>query len=90
MYVDASICGSTENVHALLAAKQSQKVIPLVASKKTVNNITKWNQVQEELSTGIAPTPAPVPSVVVPVAIKEVRSMRCLNAAVNKSNHRGR
>jgi len=34
---------------AVVAAK---KVAPLIASKKTANNITKWNQVQEVLSTG--------------------------------------
>lgn len=30
----------------------AKKVAPLIASKKTANNITKWNQVQEVLSTG--------------------------------------
>jgi RNA-binding protein 5/10 len=41
MYIDGSC--------AVAAAK---KVAPLIASKKTANNITKWNQVQEVLSTG--------------------------------------
>ncbi|KAF8168722.1 hypothetical protein BJ912DRAFT_1001311 [Pholiota molesta] len=31
-----------------------KKVAPLIASKKTVNNINKWNQVQEELSHDVA------------------------------------
>ncbi|KAF9451221.1 hypothetical protein P691DRAFT_797096 [Macrolepiota fuliginosa MF-IS2] len=31
-------------------AHQVKKVAPLIASKKTVNNIHKWNQVQEELA----------------------------------------
>ncbi|KAG6334939.1 hypothetical protein ID866_4156 [Astraeus odoratus] len=30
----------------------AKKVPPLIASKKTVNNIQKWNQVQEELKEG--------------------------------------
>ncbi|EGO21762.1 hypothetical protein SERLADRAFT_474611 [Serpula lacrymans var. lacrymans S7.9] len=30
-------------------AAAAKKVAPLIASKKTVNNINKWNQVQEEL-----------------------------------------
>ncbi|KAI0060898.1 hypothetical protein BV25DRAFT_913931 [Artomyces pyxidatus] len=30
----------------------AKKVAPMIASKKTVNNINKWNQVQEELHTG--------------------------------------
>jgi len=41
VYIDGSC--------AVAAAK---KVAPLIASKKTANNITKWNQVQEVLSTG--------------------------------------
>ncbi|KAI0811192.1 hypothetical protein BC629DRAFT_1479565 [Irpex lacteus] len=41
----------------------AKKVAPMVASKKTANNISKWNQVQEELKEGVAPAaiPAPVP-----------------------------
>ncbi|KAE9406483.1 hypothetical protein BT96DRAFT_1055206 [Gymnopus androsaceus JB14] len=31
----------------------SKGVAPLIASKKTINNINKWNQVQEELSSNI-------------------------------------
>ncbi|KAH9967845.1 hypothetical protein BC827DRAFT_1168542 [Russula dissimulans] len=34
----------------------AKKVAPLIASKKTANNITKWNQVQEVLSTGQSTT----------------------------------
>ncbi|KAI0050018.1 hypothetical protein FA95DRAFT_1514751 [Auriscalpium vulgare] len=33
----------------------SRKVAPMIASKKTANNISKWNQVQEEMHVG-APT----------------------------------
>ena len=45
---------------------------------QTVNNITKWNQVQEELSTGIAPAPAPAPVAVAvaPAASKVVAKER--------------
>ncbi|KAG7092216.1 hypothetical protein E1B28_008583 [Marasmius oreades] len=49
----------------LAAAKN---VAPLIASKKTVNNINKWNQVQEELSSTLSPSttpkenPIPVPT----------------------------
>ncbi|THU99378.1 hypothetical protein K435DRAFT_963448 [Dendrothele bispora CBS 962.96] len=40
-------------------AAASKKVAPLIASKKTVSNITKWNQVQEELSSSsTVPTPS--------------------------------
>ncbi|KAI6150873.1 hypothetical protein BKA82DRAFT_4120862 [Pisolithus tinctorius] len=39
----------------VIAAK---KVAPMIASKKTVNNIQKWNQVQEELKEGLAPQPS--------------------------------
>ncbi|KAL1752936.1 hypothetical protein FB107DRAFT_292751 [Schizophyllum commune] len=40
----------------------ARKVAPLAASRKIANNITKWNQVQEELTgtTGAMPTFAPV------------------------------
>ncbi|KAH7889808.1 hypothetical protein F5I97DRAFT_1847493 [Phlebopus sp. FC_14] len=37
----------------------AKKVVPLIASRKTVNNIQKWNQVQEELKESIH-TEAPV------------------------------
>ncbi|KIK63865.1 hypothetical protein GYMLUDRAFT_95422 [Collybiopsis luxurians FD-317 M1] len=43
---DSLAVGSTVN--------NPKGVAPLIASKKTINNITKWNQVQEELS-GNAP-----------------------------------
>jgi len=33
-----------------------KKVAPLIASKKTVNNINKWNQVQEELTQSNPPS----------------------------------
>ncbi|KAF7338512.1 hypothetical protein MVEN_02077300 [Mycena venus] len=41
-------------------APTGKKVAPLIASKKTVNNINKWNQVQEELTndTSIVPPSA--------------------------------
>ncbi|KAI0928096.1 hypothetical protein AcV5_005779 [Taiwanofungus camphoratus] len=52
----------------------AKKVAPLIASKKIVNNINKWNQVQEVLSQDVAtssttetPAAAP-PSVPAPVA----------------------
>ncbi|EAU88125.2 hypothetical protein CC1G_03797 [Coprinopsis cinerea okayama7 len=35
-----------------------KRVAPLISSKKTVNNINKWNQVQEELHTDPDATPA--------------------------------
>lgn len=34
-----------------LKVTATKKVAPMIASKKTANNISKWNQVQEELST---------------------------------------
>jgi RNA-binding protein 5/10 len=37
----------------------AKKVAPLIASKKTANNITKWNQVQEVLSTGLPTSSTP-------------------------------
>ncbi|KAI0255384.1 hypothetical protein BJV78DRAFT_1358937 [Lactifluus subvellereus] len=37
----------------------AKKVAPLIASKKTANNITKWNQVQEVLSTGHSTSSTP-------------------------------
>ncbi|KAF8163019.1 hypothetical protein B0H34DRAFT_693746 [Crassisporium funariophilum] len=33
-----------------------KRVAPLIASKKTVNNINKWNQVQEDLAHDITPS----------------------------------
>ncbi|THH32967.1 hypothetical protein EUX98_g1229 [Antrodiella citrinella] len=54
-----------------------KKVAPMVASKKTVNNISKWNQVQEELRDGTVPQTAPVkvtetiqPEAAAPVEVK--------------------
>jgi len=41
--------------HAVAATK---KVPPLIASKKTANNINKWNQVQEELNSDALPPAA--------------------------------
>ncbi|KAJ7109123.1 hypothetical protein C8R44DRAFT_276470 [Mycena epipterygia] len=52
-------------------APTGKKVAPLIASKKTVSNINKWNQVQEELtndtsvalpSSALAPSKKPGPS----------------------------
>ncbi|KAL4259142.1 hypothetical protein AB1N83_007962 [Pleurotus pulmonarius] len=37
----------------LTKAEAAKKVAPLIASKKTVNNINKWNQVQEELTQSL-------------------------------------
>ncbi|KAF9476607.1 hypothetical protein BDN70DRAFT_882223 [Pholiota conissans] len=45
-----------------------KKVAPLISSKKTVNNINKWNQVQEELSHDSAAATAPVKELQTPVA----------------------
>ncbi|KAK7038013.1 hypothetical protein R3P38DRAFT_2903934 [Favolaschia claudopus] len=42
---------------------KGKKVAPLLASKKTANNINKWNQVQEELTNSAA---APPPSALAP------------------------
>lgn len=36
----------------------AKKVPPMIASKKTVNNIQKWNQVQEELKEGLTSQPS--------------------------------
>lgn len=52
--VDEIFSNTEENKVA--AAK---KVPPLIASKKTANNINKWNQVQEELTHDVAPVLAP-------------------------------
>ncbi|KAI0792912.1 hypothetical protein C8Q75DRAFT_751903 [Abortiporus biennis] len=50
-----------------------KKVAPMVTSKKTVNNINKWNQVQEELRDGtdnIATPPVVVATpIIAPVAV---------------------
>jgi len=46
------ISSNTEE-NKLVAAK---KVPPLIASKKTVNNINKWNQVQGELANSLDPS----------------------------------
>ncbi|KAI9508851.1 hypothetical protein F5148DRAFT_979244 [Russula earlei] len=45
----------------------AKKVAPLIASKKTANNISKWNQVQEVLSTG-HPTSS-TPEVIAPIKV---------------------
>jgi len=45
--------------HAVAATK---KVPPLIASKKTANNINKWNQVQEELNNDTIPATAVAPA----------------------------
>ncbi|EIW85284.1 hypothetical protein CONPUDRAFT_118030 [Coniophora puteana RWD-64-598 SS2] len=37
----------------------AKRVGPMIASKKTVNNIQKWNQVKEELKEDIGARPAP-------------------------------
>ncbi|KDQ59414.1 hypothetical protein JAAARDRAFT_56428 [Jaapia argillacea MUCL 33604] len=38
----------------------AKKVPPMITSKKTFNNINKWNQVQEELSHNVSTNQAPV------------------------------
>ncbi|KAF9533342.1 hypothetical protein CPB83DRAFT_757713 [Crepidotus variabilis] len=63
-------------MYVWLTALIVKKVAPLIASKKTANNITKWNQVQEELShdssTVDRPPPASAATVVVPTPPKLV------------------
>jgi hypothetical protein len=53
-------------------ATAAKKVAPLIASKKTANNIQKWNQVQEELKEG----PASVPRIQIEVSNTEATSVR--------------
>ncbi|GJF00770.1 RNA-binding protein [Phanerochaete sordida] len=52
-----------------------KSVAPMVASKKTANNITKWNQVQEELKEGHEPVAGPsiAPVVVAPPTVVPVK-----------------
>jgi len=53
----------------------SKMVAPLITSKKTVSNIQKWNQVQEELKDGPnAHAPAHPPAVVTPTVVSTVPS----------------
>ncbi|KAM5535561.1 hypothetical protein V8D89_010728 [Ganoderma adspersum] len=52
----------------------SKRVAPLIASKKTVNNINKWNQVQDVLHHD-APQEVPVPQVETPVSAAPVVSV---------------
>ncbi|KAI0702329.1 hypothetical protein BC835DRAFT_1321578 [Cytidiella melzeri] len=59
----------------------AKKVAPMVASKKTANNINKWNQVQEELKESVSavasavPAPVEAPQPVRPVVqVKEKSS----------------
>ncbi|KAJ3990048.1 hypothetical protein F5890DRAFT_1561312 [Lentinula detonsa] len=54
---DVSVAGGKLN--------SSKGVAPLIASKKTINNINKWNQVQEELS-GASSTNASSSTLVTP------------------------
>lgn len=55
------------------SAQQAQRVAPMIASRKVVNNITKWNQVKEELS-GVTPAAEnpPLSQPTASVAPKEV------------------
>ncbi|PPQ89061.1 hypothetical protein CVT25_006433 [Psilocybe cyanescens] len=53
-----------------------KKVAPLIASKKTANNINKWNQVQEELAHDI-PSPAQV-------TLKSSTTFKSIGAAPTK------
>jgi len=46
-------------INGSCAVAAAKKVAPLIASKKTANNITKWNQVQEVLSTGHSTSSTP-------------------------------
>lgn len=54
-----SVCMTEHNFDLSSLALVVKKVAPLIASKKTANNINKWNQVQEELAHDI-PSPAQV------------------------------
>ena len=57
----------------VLLAKQAFKVAPMIASKKTVNNISKWTKVQEELSGAPSEAQAPAASATPPApAVKKV------------------
>ncbi|KAL6307896.1 hypothetical protein BKA93DRAFT_766391 [Sparassis latifolia] len=51
--------GATEDPKVTTA----KKVAPLIASRKTANNITKWNQVQDVLSHDTDPRVPPTPAV---------------------------
>ncbi|KAI9433949.1 hypothetical protein H4582DRAFT_1983514 [Lactarius indigo] len=51
----------------------AKKVAPLIASKKTANNISKWNQVQEVLSTGHSTPSNPEVAVPAKVATSETK-----------------
>ncbi|KAI0781294.1 hypothetical protein BD413DRAFT_600684 [Trametes elegans] len=68
---DAGAAETTTTEDPKVAA--AKKVAPLIASKKTANNITKWNQVQDVLHHD-APqeVPAPVQPVEVPAPIVPV------------------
>jgi len=52
----------------------AKKVAPLIASKKTANNITKWNQVQEVLSTGQLTSTTPEVAAPTKVATSEAKT----------------
>jgi len=60
-----------------LKATTVKKVAPMVASKKTVNNINKWNQVQEELreTTEVAAPLAPVVATPISTDAKKSKSL---------------
>ncbi|KAI5124032.1 hypothetical protein M0805_003863 [Coniferiporia weirii] len=72
-------------------AKQSQKIPPMIASRKVVSNITKWNQVQDELSNVFQPPIDPpvtrttdikavalVPDTEVELEFSDTKAMICL------------
>ncbi|KAI0340191.1 hypothetical protein BDW22DRAFT_1414817 [Trametopsis cervina] len=64
----------------------AKKVAPMVASKKTVNNINKWNQVQEDMKEG-GETAVPVPPVPVevPPPVKPVVQVKVVQAKEKSS-----
>ncbi|KAG9318373.1 hypothetical protein JVU11DRAFT_463 [Chiua virens] len=59
-------------------ATAARKVAPLIASKKTANNIQKWNQVQEELKEG----PTAVPRIQIGTPSTEATSAHLLTSQV--------
>ncbi|KAI8998970.1 hypothetical protein BD414DRAFT_139782 [Trametes punicea] len=72
---DSTITETTTTEDPKVAA--AKRVAPLIASKKTANNITKWNQVQDALhhdGPQEVETPAPVAPVAAPVAAPAAKS----------------
>uniref|UniRef100_A0A8H8CMT6 G-patch domain-containing protein n=1 Tax=Psilocybe cubensis TaxID=181762 RepID=A0A8H8CMT6_PSICU len=62
-----------------------KKVAPLIASKKTANNINKWNQVQEELAHDLPTQAAPVVKPVVSSSAGPSTMKPAVNVAAPKA-----